>query len=398
MYLLPIFQKGFFVTEKSVKPCFVVCEYVPFYLLFDTIFSKILLVNSGDTETNPGPRKSSPIKFCHWNLNGLAAHDFIKLPLIEPFITTHNFDILCLSETFLDLTIDLNDENINIDGYFILRADHPSNNKQGGVCIYFKQSLPLIRKDDLSTIQGTIVTEISVENETYFLTCLYWSPSQSHDELESFCSELNLLLTNINNNQPACSILISDFNAKCSKWCSSDKNNIAGLKIDNITTTAGYSQLINKPTHFMNGTSSCLDLIFSSNVSFIRNYEIKQSIYEKCHHNITYSTLDFNVPLPPPYYREIWDYKNADTESIQKAISSFDWPKAFRNKNASENCKLLMDTLMNIFINYIPHKTKKFGYKTPEWMNTLIIFALTKGRYLKKGTIEIPLNIIRRHY
>ena len=80
-----------------------------------------------------------------------------------------------------------------------------------------------------------------------------------------------------------------------------------------------------------------------------------------------YGTLDFNVPLSPPYYGDIWDYKNADTESIQKAISNFDWPKAFRNKNANENCKLLMDTFMNIFRNYIPHKTKKFDYKTPEW-------------------------------
>ena len=239
VYLVPIFQKAFFVTVKSVKPCFAVSAYVLIYLFFDTIFSQILLVNYGDIETNPGPRKSSPIKFCHWNLNGLAAHDFIKVPLIEAFISTHSFDILCLSETFLDSTIDLNDENINIDGYSILRADHPSNHKRGGVCIYFKQSLPLIRRNDLSTMQETIVTKISVENETCFLTCFYRSPSQSHDELENFCSKLNLLLTNINNNRPACSILMGDFNAKCSKWCSSDKNNIASLEIDNITTASG---------------------------------------------------------------------------------------------------------------------------------------------------------------
>ena len=163
-----------------------------------------------------------------------------------------------MSETFLDSTVDLNDENINIDGYSTLRADHTSKNKHGAVCIHFKQSLPLIRRDDLSTIQETIVAEISVENATCFLKCLYRSPSQSHDELENFCSELNVLLTNINNNQPASSILVGDFNAKCSKWCSSDKNNIAGLEIDNITTTAGYSQLINKPTHFINGTSPVL--------------------------------------------------------------------------------------------------------------------------------------------
>ena len=97
------------MTLKSVKRCFAVCTYVLFYLFFDTIFSKILLVNSGDIGANPGPKKSFPIKFCHWNLNGLAAHDFIKAPLIEAFISTHDFDILCLSETFLDSTIDLND-------------------------------------------------------------------------------------------------------------------------------------------------------------------------------------------------------------------------------------------------------------------------------------------------
>ena len=64
--------------------------------------------------------------------------------------------------------MDLNIENINIDDYSILRADHPSNNKHGGVCIYFKQFLPLIRGDDLSTMQVVIVIEISEKNETFF--------------------------------------------------------------------------------------------------------------------------------------------------------------------------------------------------------------------------------------
>ena len=100
--------------------------------------------------------------------------------------------------------------------------------------------------------------------------------------------------------------------------------------------------MINKPTYFINRTSSCNDLIFSPNMSFIRIYGIEQSIYEKCHHNITYDTLDFSVPLPPPYYREIWDYKTLTL--IQKANSNVDWPKAFRNKNANESCKLLTDT------------------------------------------------------
>ena len=40
--------------------------------------------------------------------------------------------------------------------------------------------------------------------------------------------------------QPA-QIVLGDFNAKCSKWCTSDRINSAGIELDNITTTSGYN-------------------------------------------------------------------------------------------------------------------------------------------------------------
>ena len=39
------------------------------------------------------------------------------------------------------------------------------------------------------------------------------------------------------------------------------------------------------------------------------------------------------------------------------------------SKTESENRKILMGTLMNIFANFIPHKTCKLDYKTLRWMN-----------------------------
>ena len=77
---------------------------------------------------------------------------------------------------------------------------------------------------------------------------------------------------------------------------------------------------MNEPTHFDNKTSSCIDLTFSSDLNITRNCGIEKKSHEKCHCDIIYVTLDFNVPLPPPYYREIWDYTHASTENIQKAI------------------------------------------------------------------------------
>ena len=73
----------------------------------------LLLIRSDDTETNPGLNKQSYLKIFHRNLNVLAAHDFIKLPLMEVYIVTNNSDVVCLSETFLDSSISNDDNRIN---------------------------------------------------------------------------------------------------------------------------------------------------------------------------------------------------------------------------------------------------------------------------------------------
>ena len=88
-----------------------------------------------------------------------------KVPLIEVFITTSNINIVCLSETFLDSTILDDNANIQINGYSLLRADHPNNIKWGGVCIYFKESLTLIKRNDLTNLKDCLVTKINVDSE-----------------------------------------------------------------------------------------------------------------------------------------------------------------------------------------------------------------------------------------
>ena len=90
----------------------------------------LLLLQSGDIEINPDPMKSSRLNFCHWNLNGIASHDFVRVTLIEAFIKANTIDIICLPETFLNSTIPLNDERLYIKEHSMIRADHPSNTKK----------------------------------------------------------------------------------------------------------------------------------------------------------------------------------------------------------------------------------------------------------------------------
>ena len=132
--------------------------------------------------------------------------------MIQSYALSYNTDIIFLSETFLDSSIEASDPNINISGYNSLRSDHPSNTKRGGVCIFYKDYLPVIRRDDLCALSECIVNEIKLGEKFIFFTYNYRSPSQTPDEFENYCQNLRLTLPNIEDTSPFCSIVIGDFN------------------------------------------------------------------------------------------------------------------------------------------------------------------------------------------
>ena len=103
----------------------------------------LLIICSGDIETNPAPKKNTKISFCHWNLNRIATHNFSEVPLLQAVATTHEYNIICLLETFLHSLFNSLDDRINIEGYNLLGADRPNNNKRGGFVCTLKKTFQL---------------------------------------------------------------------------------------------------------------------------------------------------------------------------------------------------------------------------------------------------------------
>ena len=104
----------------------------------------LLLLLSGDVELNPGPKHNSSNVFSifHWNLNIISSHNYAKVFLFKTYIAIHKFDISFTSETHLDSSTTSDDNNLGISRYILVRSYHPSNNKIGGVCIYYETFLP----------------------------------------------------------------------------------------------------------------------------------------------------------------------------------------------------------------------------------------------------------------
>ena len=95
--------KGSFLNKFFINCCtcpHVLMSFCPLFLFISMIF----LLLSGDIKTNPGrdPGYLSSFSFCHWNLNSIALHNFIKMSQLQAYNAINRFDIICSSETYLD--------------------------------------------------------------------------------------------------------------------------------------------------------------------------------------------------------------------------------------------------------------------------------------------------------
>ena len=108
-------------------------------ILFVFLYNLLKHCFSSDVEVNPWPnsKPNEALSSCRWNLNSIFALNFAKLHLLKVHVTVHKSDIIRLSETYLDSSIEFNNDNLQISDYNFICSDHPSISKCGGVCIYF---------------------------------------------------------------------------------------------------------------------------------------------------------------------------------------------------------------------------------------------------------------------
>ena len=82
------------------------------FINFNYLSVFLLLVQHGDIEINPGPKKEKPKYFscCYWNVTSLLAHN--KISLLTANNAIHQYDVIFVSETFLDSLVLLDDITI----------------------------------------------------------------------------------------------------------------------------------------------------------------------------------------------------------------------------------------------------------------------------------------------
>ena len=211
-------------------------------------------------------------------MNSISAGDKIKIPLIKAYNSVFHYDLIALSETNLNATI--HNEEILVEGFSkeIFRNDHPSGDKQGGVCIYFKENLPIKRRKALEIMQETIVCEISLRHKKIFFVAVYRSPNQTNDEFEVFYNKLQDTLDKIKDAKPHSTILTGDFNCRSTQFWPGDIDSLKGIALDELIDSNNMTQLIDQPTNLEPRGITCVDLIITDHPNLFVDYGIHSSL------------------------------------------------------------------------------------------------------------------------
>ena len=180
----------------------------------------------------------------------------------------------------LDRSISNEDKQIKGFSCNIIRSDE--------VCLYYKENIPIKRRNDLEIHDEPVVAEISLRGKKVCIMLSYRHPNQTSDEFDLFLDRLQLTVDSIKNCKPHCIVITGDFNCRSKQWWPGDVELPEGSALDEFIESNNLSQLIDEPTNIRTTGMSCIDLIITDQSNLAVDFGVNDhpSLDNHCQHQI----------------------------------------------------------------------------------------------------------------
>ncbi|MCG8113032.1 MAG: reverse transcriptase domain-containing protein [Candidatus Thiodiazotropha taylori] len=348
---------------------------------FDILIIMSLLLISG-IERNPGPSStpssSSESSFTpaedqiinnkfsvvHYNVQSIVN----KLDLLE--VELQNFDVICITETWLDQRT--SDEDLNLNGYKLFRRDRLGEN-YGGICVYVRNNTYSCRRNDLELPNiECIWIELRINGKKQLIGTFYRPPNSTNAVWSSIEDSIGQAFdTNIRN------ILVTgDFNFDILKQP-------ANKKIKDICQQFSLFQLINEPTNYTESSSSIIDLFLTGNKNNILLSGVGEPFLDQNirYHCPIYCVLNFKKVITPVYSRKIYLYSQGNYEAFSKDLEETDW-QSLKNNDINIYAENITDKICQLANKHIPNKIIKVRQSDPSWLSNDIKRLIRKKKRL----------------
>lgn len=251
------------------------------------------------------------LKILSWNCQSAQG----KILELKRFISTNNFHVIFLQETWLNPKISSN--VIKIPNYACERVDRQSDSRypHGGVLAFIHCSIKY-RKINFANLFHTesLFIEVTVDNKVYTIGTVYSSSSLSISESRS---DFVTLLS-----RPGPFIITGDWNARHSEWNNVKTNrkgtNLSKIAHDNLCDIHFPDQPTTYPSI---GFPSTLDLVISKNAVGISKPVIRNNNMD--HFTSDHVPISFEIlaNIEIPIVSKVRSFKKADWKKFQSVFS-----------------------------------------------------------------------------
>ena len=325
------------------------------FVCFCLCYFFILLLLSGDIESNPGPRNNQQsIRFLYTNIRGLKSN------LLELSIASKDYDILLCSETLVSNY--RHSSELLIQNFkrpmMLLRNSIP---RCQGHCIYVRSNFSASR---FSCYECGCHEFMVVRVCSRFMNCYVFSIYRSPNTNNSIYDCLLIKMAEIQNvDRKAAFIFVGDLNAHHKEWLNSVSNtDQSGHAAFDFSSLSGCEQLVNSPTH---QSGNCLDLLLT-NVPGVVRVKVDPPI-GRSDHCILACQISVGANIPNiTISRHVFFKSKANWDNIRDDLLNLQWRNVF---NAPCPVSSLNVALLDIISRRIPSKVIKNKINDKPWFN-----------------------------
>jgi len=330
-------------------------------------FSNLLLLMSGDVESNPGPAAQGDLCVMHANVRSLKRN--IDLLSAE----SNQYDVITLSETWLfNETVD-NLTKLQLPNF------HPPvqldrDDGYGGVAIYVKSNLVCKPRPDL-LVDGleAVWVETKVNRQSLLIGSIYRSP----DRPVSYWDLLSEGLRKVNNTGLKF-MFLGDINT--------DWLNLPSKHYLDILQVFQLHQLVTAPTRITSTSSTCVDHIVVQSRQLIKLVDVSPPFCSD--HSVPFAVIHSHQSTRHSFKRQIFNYNKLDKEKFYNMLNNVNWENIFTENSIDDSANLFSDTLMNIAKECMPVKTVTIRENDAVWMTDDIRFMILKRNKMYKKAMQ----------
>ena len=308
------------------------------------------------------------------NINSLLAH----IDELSIYISSRKIDILCINETKLDHTI--NDREVCLPGFEIVRRDRKVNGRNGGgVCLYIRSNINYkVRYDLQSEILENLIVEITKPRSKSILVSTWYRPPDCpvslFNEFETMIGALDAENLEF--------FLLGDLNVDFKPSIkSSNKSTLAEL-----FDIYGLSQIIEEPTRITEKSSTMIDLCLTNTLStVVDSGVIHLSISD---HSMVYIVRKAHYFQTGIRVVESRSMKKFNRDSFLNDLRQQPWGNVYHHGNPNEMWGTWKALLMNVIDKHAPLRTRRVSNKRSPWVTNDLKHLMFNRDYLKKRAIS----------